>query len=653
MEREEERFYNKILLFLRGVAIIFLLFHSFYFCWPVFQKIGLYHVQVLKLLHRINSTSGLFDGLLISKLCCVGALLLSCIGEKGKKSLDLEWKNVWWKIILGLTFFIVIASKWIFNIHVPLVPKLIFYLSVLWVGFFFLLQGFALATRILKTDLMKDRFNVENESFMQETMLIENKRSINLPTKFYYQRKMWDGWVNVINPFRGTMIIGTPGSGKSFAVLIPYIKQMIEKGFALYIYDFKMPELTEIAYNHYRLYHDTYEVKPKFCIINFDDPLRTHRCNPIKADSMTDIADAYEAATTVLFNLNKGWVQKSDDFFVTSAINLLTAAIWFLARYKPEQGKNGKDPQEGDYCTFPHVIELLSIDYKILFQILPQVKELENYVKPFTNALEGGAQEQLQGQLASVVMPLIRIISPTLYWVMTGDDFSLDINNPKELKILCVGNNPTRKNIYAAALGLYNQRIVRLINQKGKLRSGVVVDELATIYFKGLDDLINTARSNEVAVCLGFQDFSQLTRDYGQKEADVVEQTVGNVFAGQVAGKTAKWLQDKGGQILQQRQSISINRNDTSTSINTQMGHLLPEGKLAQLSQDTFVGVTADDFEQKLEQKTFHCEMQVDMQRYSADKALYKSLPVINKERGKNAGRNKKYYTEKLSNSKG
>ena len=245
------------------------------------------------------------------------------------------------------------------------------------------------------------------------------------------------------------------------------------------------------------------------------------------------------------------------------------------------------------------------------------------------DAWKGGAAEQLMGQIASAKIPLSRMISPQLYWVMSASEFTLDINNPDEPKILCVGNNPDRQNIYGAALGLYNSRIVKLINKKGKLKSAVIIDELPTIYFKGLDNLIATARSNKVAVCLGFQDFSQLKRDYGDKEAAVVMNTVGNIFSGQVVGETAKTLSERFGKILQRRQSITINREDKSTSINTQMESLIPASKISTLTQGMFVGAVADNFNERIEQKIFHCEIVVDAEKVKREEQAYKPIPVI------------------------
>ena len=465
---------------------------------------------------------------------------------------------------------------------------------------------------------MDDVFNLENESFMQETRLMENEYSMNLPSRFWYKKKQHKGWINVVNPFRATIVLGTPGSGKSYAVVNNYIKQQIEKGFALYCYDFKFPDLSEIAYNHLMNHSDTYKIKPTFYVINFDDPRRSHRCNPINPTFMTDISDAYESAYTIMLNLNRSWIQKQGDFFVESPIILLAAIIWFLKIYKG-----------GQYCTFPHAIEFLNKKYADTFTILTSYPELENYLSPFMDAWQGGAQDQLQGQIASAKIPLSRMISPALYWVMTGDDFTLDINNPDEPKILCVGNNPDRQNIYSAALGLYNSRIVKLINKKGQLKSSVIIDELPTIYFRGLDNLIATARSNKVAVCLGFQDYSQLTRDYGDKESKVIQNMVGNIFSGQVVGETAKTLSDRFGKVLQKRQSMTINRQDKSTSISTQMDSLIPASKISNLTQGMFVGAVSDNFDERIDQKIFHAEIVVDNEKVKRETARYEKIPEI------------------------
>ena len=491
-------------------------------------------------------------------------------------------------------------------------------MSALTAGYISLLTAGMWTGRLLKEHLMDDVFNEENESFMQETRLITNEYSVNLPTRFYYKKKWHNGWINVVLPQRGCMVVGSPGSGKSYCVINQFIKQQIEKGYALYCYDFKFPDLSLIVYNHLLKNKDKYKANVQFYVINFDDPRHSHRCNPINPAFMSDIADAYESAYVIMLNLNKTWIQKQGDFFVESPIVLFAAIIWYLKIYE-----NGK------YCTFPHAIELLNKPYSDIFTILTSYRELENYLSPFMDAWKGGAMEQLQGQIASAKIPLSRMISPSLYWIMSGDDFTLDINNPDAPKVLCVGNNPDRQNIYSAALGLYNARIVKMVNRKGKLKCSILVDEVPTIYFKGLDTLIATARSNKVAVCLGAQDFSQLVRDYGEKEARVIQNTGGNVFAGQVLGETAKNLSERFGKVLQQRKSVNMTREDTSTSISTQLDSLIPASKISNLSQGMFVGSVCDSFQEKMEQKIFHCEIVVDNARVAAETKAYKPIPVI------------------------
>ena len=615
-QEDDLRALGKVMDFMRGISVIFLLINCYWFCYEAFHTWGFTLGIVDKILMNFQRTTGLFSSILWTKLFCVVFLALSCLGTKGVKEEKITWPKIWTVLFSGFVFFFL--NWWLLVLPIGKIGAATLYIFTLSVGYICLLMAGVWMSRLLKNNLMDDVFNTENESFMQETRLMENEYSVNLPTRFYYKKKWNNGWINVVNPFRASMVLGTPGSGKSYAIVNNYIKQQIEKGFAMYIYDYKFPDLSEIAYNHLLHHLDAYKVKPQFYVINFDDPRKSHRCNPINPAFMTDISDAYESAYTIMLNLNRSWIQKQGDFFVESPIILLAAIIWFLKIY-----------EDGKYCTFPHAIEFLNRPYAQIFPILTSYDELANYLSPFMDAWEGGAQDQLQGQIASAKIPLSRMISPALYWVMTGDDFSLDINNPNEPKVLVVGNNPDRQNIYSAALGLYNSRIVKLINKKKQLKSSVIIDELPTIYFRGLDNLIATARSNKVAVCLGFQDFSQLTRDYGDKESKVIQNTVGNVFSGQVVGETAKTLSERFGKVLQQRQSMTINRNDKSTSISTQMDSLIPASKISNLTQGMFVGAVSDNFDERIDQKIFHAEIVVDNAKVSAEMKAYQPIPVI------------------------
>lgn len=623
MQQEDDlRALAKIMEFGRAVSIFLLVIHVYVYCYPSITAWNLNLAVIDKILMNFNTTTGIFDCILWSKLVVTLLLAVSCLGTHGVKGEKITWPKIYAALVAGCVLFFL--NWWLLELSLSHATATILYVLTLTAGYLGLLMAGLWMSRLYKHNLMEDVFNLENESFQQETRLIENEYSVNLPTKFQYQGKLNDGWISVVSIFRGSIVLGTPGSGKSYAIINNYIKQLIAKGFSMYIYDYKFDDLSIIAYNTLLNNMDKYKVKPRFYVINFDDPRRSHRCNPINKKFMTDISDAYEASYTILLNLNRTWIEKQGDFFVESPIILLASIIWYLKIYK-----------DGIYCTFPHAVELLNKPYADLFTILTAYPELENYLSPFMDAWKSGAQDQLQGQIASAKIPLSRMISPQLYWIMTGNDFSLDINNPEEPKLLCLGNNPDRQNIYSSALGLYNSRIMKLINKKKKLKCAVIIDELPTVYIRGIDNLIATARSNKVAVCLGFQDFSQLTRDYGEKESKVIQNTVGNIFSGQVTGESAKNLSERFGKVLQKRQSISINRQDVSTSINTQLDSLIPASKISNLSQGTFVGSVSDNIGEKINQKIFHAEIIVDHEKVKEEEKNYKKIPIINEFKDK------------------
>ena len=370
---------------------------------------------------------------------------------------------------------------------------------------------------------------------------------------------------------------------------------MIEKGYAMFIYDFKYPDLSKPAYYWMLQYADKYGAKPSFYSINFDDLSVSNRCNPLDPASMYDITDATEASRIILLGLNREWIKKQGDFFVESAINFLACIIWYLRKYK-----------DGKYCTLPHVLELMQAEYDDLLPLLNSEPEIEVLVNPFIQAYQSDVREQLDGQIASAKIALARLSSPQLYWVLSGNDFTLDINNPEAPKIVCIGNNPEKQGIYGAALSLYVSRLIRIINKKDRQKCALIFDEFPTIYFNNMDSLIATARSNKVATILGMQDFSQLKKDYGKDQADVIVNICGNVISGQVFGDTAKLLSDRFGKILQEKENVSINRMDTSISKSRQLEAAIPASKIATLSSGEFVGMTADNPLEKIKLKMFN-----------------------------------------------
>ncbi|MCY7358205.1 MAG: YWFCY domain-containing protein [Rudanella sp.] len=601
-----------------GWAILF--FHLYIVNNAALSELGINLTLLNRFILALNKATHLFERQWVAKLAALFFVLLFTFGNKTKKDITMTWSRVYIHGAVGLI--LLFGNGLLLLLPGSKTVGLLYSVSCI-AGYLFCMNSGAYANRMITVQLDDDPMNDNNESFEQESRLIEDEYSVNIQLAYRYRGKPRKGWVNVINPFRAGIVLGTPGSGKSFAVVNAYIRQHIEKGFTMYIYDFKFPTLSTIAYHYLvknaAVYRKKWGVDCQFYLINFDDPRRSHRCNPLASNLMTDIIDAQESAQTIMLNLNKQWIKKQGDFFVDSPINFLAACIWFMKRYHDRIVNDAgvradlglTDEETINFCTFPHVIQFASRDYDEIFPILLSEPDLEELTQPFASALRKGALEQLEGQIASARIGLSKMVSPQLYWVMTGDDFDLTINDPKAPKILCVGNNPDRQKVYGAALGLYNARLVKLINREGRLPSSLIIDELPTIYFSGLDTLIATARSNKVSTCLGLQDLSQLRRDYGKEESDVIFNTIGNVFSGAVKGETAKNLSAYFGKNVQRSQSFNFTDRDTTSSISTRLDSLIPESKISNLSQGQFVGAVADNFGQEVKQKIFHGQLVV------------------------------------------
>lgn len=614
---ENEQGLRKILDFTRLSAMIILFLHFYFYCYQAFKVWGWTAELSDNLVSNIHG-SGLFDNFNRSKFIALGLLIISLIGAKGKKQESIRIKTAAAYIIIGLLLYF--GSYWLLKSNSTIETVAIIYTSITVLGFLLILSGGTLLSRLIKLKLNKDIFNQLNETFPQEERLLQNEFSINLPAQYNLKGKMRKSWINVINPFRSFLVSGSPGSGKSWFVIQHVIKQHIEKGFCMFIYDFKYDDLSRIAYNHLQGNKSRYKKVPGFYTINFDDLSTTHRCNPLDPSTMFDITDATESSRTIMMGLNREWIKKQGDFFVESPINFVTAVIWFLKKY--DQGK---------YCTLPHVIELMQVDYEKLFPVLKTIPEIEVLINPFISAYENDAMEQLEGQVASAKIGMARLSSPQLYYVLSGNDFTLDINNPNVPKIVCMGNNPQKQQIYSAVLSLYISRLIKLVNKKGQEKCSFIFDEFPTIYFNGIDSLIATARSNKVATTLAVQDFSQLKKDYGREQAEVIMNIVGNVISGQVTGDTAKQLSERFGKIMQDRESVSINRTDTSISKSKQLESAIPPSRIASLSSGEFVGMVADDPHCPIDLKIFHSKIQNDVQQLKAEEATYTDIPVIRK----------------------
>lgn len=612
---ENEQGLRKIIDLTRFASIIVLILHFYYFCYRAFEGWEIQSTITDRLLTNISQT-GLFANRYTSKLIAAGLLVISLMGAQGKKDEKINWRNVILYLMSGLALFF--GSGIILKLNLSIVHIAILYMTATGTGFLLLLAGGNLLSRLVRLNMSNDVFNSLNETFPQEERLLTNEFSINLPAQYNLKGMVRRSWINFINPFRGLLVIGSPGAGKSWFVIQHVIKQHIEKGFAMFIYDFKYDDLSKIVFNWLQQNKDRYSVKPSFYVINFDNLSVSHRCNPLDPSTMNDITDATESARTILLGLNREWINKQGDFFVESPINFVTAVIWFLRKY-----------DDGKYCTLPHVIELMQAEYDELFPVLNIQPEIEVFVNPFITAYQNDAMEQLEGQVASAKIGMARLASPQLYWVLSGNDFTLDINNPRQPKIVCVGNNPEKQQIYGAVLSLYISRLVRQVNKKGMHKCSLVFDEFPTIYFNNIDSLIATARSNKVATTLAMQDFSQLKKDYGKDQADVIINITGNIISGQVMGETSKLLSERFGKIMQDRQSVSINRTDTSISHSKQLDSAIPASKIASLSSGEFVGLVADNPDEKITLKMFHAQILNNADNLNEEVSRYRDIPVV------------------------
>ncbi len=592
-------------------ALLLLVMNVWYFSYGFLESLHLQGKLMDYFLFDVTAKMGLLKNQFQLKLIIVLILVLCQIVKAGK-ALKTPWRDLIIALVVSLVVF-----------FLPLINKSSYmgqgvYALTSMVGF--ILTGVSIARVGRKIRGMNaDDLNDVYETFAQCNEKIETEYSVNIPTVYQYQHRKRKGWINVVNPFRATFVFGTPGSGKSYSVYNPYIEQMIKKGYTMFLYDYKYPDLTEVVYNTFLENKDVYRKKygkePRFCILNFNDPRYSMRCNPIHPRYINDPADTSEIADIIMRNVNPQSIER-EDFFSMSAKVYIDALIWFLRKHK-----------DGRYCTFPHLIELMGRNYKAVFKMLQKYDDIRVKMTPFVNALKGNAQEQLQGQIASAQIPLMRFASPALYWVLSGDEFSLDLNDPENPTILCVGNDPDRQNIYGTTLALYTSRMFRQINHKGKLPCAVLLDELPTIFIKGLDNLIATARSNRVAIVLGAQDKSQLIRDYSDKEAEVIFNTVGNVFAGQVNGRTAKELAETFGREFRQQESETTGGENDTVNRSFQQQDILPQSRIETLTQGYFFGKVADNNDTPIKKKLFCGEIQIDNEGFKARKAKWVKVP--------------------------
>ncbi|TAN15362.1 MAG: conjugal transfer protein TraG [Chitinophagaceae bacterium] len=610
---ENEHGLRAVIDLTRLLSIAVLLLHFYIICHPAFSDWGLTATVIDHIMHNLSNLP-VFKNAVSAKLSTLLLAVIFLAGIRGKKDERINYKTALAYLTSGLLLYFI--SNLLLFIPGDVNQVSMAYMGVTAIGYLFIIAGGTMLSGVLKLKLQKDIFNKENQSFPQEEQLLENEYSVNFPARYYLKGKVRKSFINIINPFHAVLVAGTPGAGKTYFVVRNAIIQQIRKGYCMFLYDFKYDDLSKIAYNALLKYQKQYKVSPAFYVINFDKPM--HRCNPLEPQFMEDITDAAESARTILLGLNRDWIRKQGEFFVESPINFLTAVIWFLKKY-----------QDGKFCTLPHAIELMQAEYKDLFPVLGTEPEVEVFINPFVSAYINRAMEQLEGQIASAKIALARLSAPSLYYVLTGNDFTLDINNPEAPKIICAANNPEKSQTYGAVISLYVFRLLRAILHKGRNKSSIIIDELPSIFLNGIEQFIAVARSYLVSTILCVQDFSQLTKDYGREMADVIINICGNIISGQVTGATARQLSERFGKIMQERESVSINRQDTSISKSMQLDSAIPSSTIATLSSGEFVGVVADNPEQKITLKAFHSEIINDHEAIRKEEAGYKDIPLV------------------------
>lgn len=610
---ENEQGLRKIIDMTRLISIVVLTIHFYFYCYKAFEEWGLVSSLSDRLLTNITR-SGLMNSFHRSKLIALAFLAISLIGAKGRKSDKLNYRTAFAYLFTGLLLYFLSALVLKFDAKVEAIA--VAYMGITGMGYILALTGGSLFSRIIKGGLSGDVFNKINESFPQEERLLVNEYSINLPTEYQFRGKKRQGFINWVNPRRSLFIIGSPGSGKSWFLVENIIRQLLEKQFAMFLFDWKFPDLTLVAYNHYLKYKHKYPKNLKFWYVNFKNPGQSPRCNPLSPDLMEDIMDAMEASKTMLLSINNTWAKRQGEFFVESPINFLAAVFWFLRKFR-----------DGQYCTIPHAIELLQLDYERLFSVLNSEEEVRAIISPFISAYQNDVMETVDNQISSLRIPLGRLASPGLYYILSGNDFSLDINNPDEPKIVCLGGDPLKSEALAPVISVICDRMNKIINLPGKMKCATIYDEFATIRVSSIMTVMAQGRSNGIIPVLAVQDFSQVKDTYGREKADAIFNMVGNIISGQVSGETARLLAERFPKIMQDRESMSINSTDTSVSKSKQLESSIQPATISSLSSGEFVGVVADNPDQVIELKAFHAKVINDTAKINREKKEYRQLP--------------------------
>ncbi|MBS9767658.1 MAG: type IV secretion system DNA-binding domain-containing protein [Flavobacteriaceae bacterium] len=616
---EESKDLKGLYFFLQGAVYISMIFE-----FIVFVNID---SSILLFLKKLLLRLPIYENIFLSKGFTFLLLIIVSIGTKAKKDLNLNpKKSILLPIILG--FISTVLSVIFYNyplghIYYGITTNQILYCSLTFLGVIFFHIAFDNISKILKSNLLKDKFNIENESFEQSTEKEYSDISINLPILFYWNKKVRQGWMNIHDVFRGLLVMGVPGTGKTFGVIVPYIKQLLAKKFTMVIYDYKFPSLTKMSYFHYHL-NKSKIPGLKFNIINIADVEYSRRVNPLRPEYINTLGEASDISETLVKSLQKSGEKTgggSEQFFTQSAINFLSAVIYFLAKYE-----NGK------YSTFAHVLNLISRSYADIFPVLYSNEELEEILSAFREAYENETFGQLDGQLGTLRVNLSRLASKETAWVFTGDDIDLRVSSKENPSVTILATTDATRKINAAANALILNQIIKLINTDDDThKTALVVDETPTTYIHDVDDLISTARSREVAVLIGIQEIPQLVAGYGKTVADKITSVIGNIVSGAVRKKdTLQWLQQLFGKVKQARQGVSIQKSRTTVSINEQMDYLIPESKISNLSQGEVVAQIVGkekQFDGKYKTGSYNCKINLDVSKIKKEEKNYKMPP--------------------------
>lgn len=621
---EETREQQKLHAFLQCGIYVSILLEAAVFIYLKAPFWGFFVSPLVRLSHLI-----IYQELIYSKLATFGLICLVSVGTLSKKNIDLDpQKHIVYPLAIGLVLFFGSlvyrgrASPLILP-YTTLYDAL--YLSCSLIGALLISVSMDNISKIIRSGLGKDKWNSEAESFRQPQSKVETPYSVNIPMLFYFDKRVRKGWINICNVFRGTMVIGTPGSGKSFSVVNPFIRQLIAKEFAVCLYDFKFPDLGQIAYYHYLLGRQQGKLQNfAFHVINLDDVERSRRINPWRADYIRTLADAAETAEALVEALKKGDKSGgSDQFFTQSAINFLASCIYFMSRY-----------EGGKYASLPHVLSLLNRTYDEIFNALTSEPELKSLLSPFMTAYTAKAFDQLEGQVGTLKIFISRLATKETYWVFSGDDFDLKISSRHAPGMLVLANDPNTQNINSACYSIIINRLTKLINTKGNLPSALIVDEIPTLFVHRIENLIATARSNKVAVLMGLQELPQFNQQYGKDTAATITSVVGTVLSGAVRSKdTLEWLERLFGKSKQVGEGLSIDRNKTSVSLNEKLEVLIPAGKIASLGSGEMVGMIAADADEnytgEFRTAAVNCKINLDLAAIKKEENAYQQLPAF------------------------